>query len=33
MSNQATVEIPTTGVPTIRAVNGVKAVEADKPLQ
>lgn len=33
MSNQATIEIPATAVATVRAVPGVKSVEADKPLQ
>ncbi len=33
MSNQATIEIPATGVPTIRGVPGVKSVEGDRPLQ
>ena len=33
MSNQATIEIPTTGVATVRAVPGVKSVDPDQPLQ
>lgn len=33
MSNQSTIEIPATGVPTIRAVAKVKSVDADKPPQ
>jgi hypothetical protein len=33
MSNQATIEIPATGVATVRAVTGVKSVDPDQPLQ
>lgn len=33
MSNQATIEIPATGVATVRSVPGVKSVEPDRPLQ
>ncbi|MDP2340378.1 MAG: hypothetical protein Q8O67_05430 [Deltaproteobacteria bacterium] len=33
MSNQATIEIPPTGVATVRAVAGVKSVDPDQPLQ
>ncbi len=33
MSNQATIEVAATGLATLRAIEGVKSVDPDQPLQ